>query len=56
MTHPSAWIHEAKRLDGLFAGQMEPSEYEYLIEAGLLVKRWEGVAGFIGLATLRCTQ
>ena len=54
-TLPIVWHQEARRLDGLFTGQCEPQEYEYLIEAGLLRQEWDGVAGFLGLSKLRKT-
>jgi hypothetical protein len=52
---PEAWLREAIRLNGLFAGMCEPGEYEYLIEAGLLRKVYEGAGGLLGLAKLRLT-
>jgi hypothetical protein len=52
---PEAWLREAIRLDGLFEGLLEPKEYEYLIEVGLLRRVYEGAAGFMGLAKLRAS-
>lgn len=48
-------LEEAKRLDGLFAGMCKPQEYEQLMERGILEFRYEGAAGFMGLAKLRLT-
>lgn len=44
---------EARRLDGLFVGMCEPEEYEHLLKAGVLVRVYEGTAGFMGLAKFR---
>ena len=43
----------ARRMDGLYAGQMKPEEYEPLIEAGYLRRSFEGAGGFLGLSKLR---
>lgn len=40
------------QVHGLYAGQCDPSEYEHLIEAGLLRKTYSGAGGFLGLAKL----
>jgi hypothetical protein len=50
---PDAWRAEARRLDGLYAGSLEPEEYLYLVEAGLVRLAYEGLGGFLGLAKLR---
>lgn len=47
---------EARNLDGIYAGQCRPEEYEPLIAAGLLQFSYEGVGGFMGLAKLRVTE
>lgn len=47
---------EMECLDGMFAGLFKPEEYEHLIVAGLLRFSYEGVGGFLGLATLRRTR
>ena len=44
---------EARRLDGMLAGSLQPEEYEHLVKAGLLHFSYEGAAGFMGLAKLR---
>lgn len=46
----------AHELDGLFAGQFEPKEYEHFIESGQLYKSYEGIGALLGLATLRLTK
>jgi hypothetical protein len=54
--YPEVWRIEADRLDGFFAGLLDQTEYEYLIEAGLLRRVYEGAGGFLGLAKLRRTR
>jgi hypothetical protein len=43
----------ATRLSGILTGLCEPAEYKDLLEADLLVRRYEGATGFMGLSTLR---
>jgi hypothetical protein len=45
-------IDQARRVEGLYAGQCDPSEYDHLIEAGLLRMTYSGVGGLMGLAKL----
>lgn len=47
---------QARCLDGLLAGMCDSEEYEDLIEEGILYRSYEGVAGFMGLATLRMRE
>lgn len=48
---------DARNLNGVYAGMLEPTEYEPLIKAGLLQFSYEGPAGFfVGLAKLRATR
>lgn len=49
-------VEIARRMDGFYAGQFKPHEYEHLMEAGLLRFSYAGVSGFLGLATLRFVQ
>ena len=47
---------QARRFDGLYAGQCEPDEYKHLIEAGFLSKSYDHAGGILGLAKLRATR
>jgi len=48
-------LEQARRLDGLYAGLCEPSEYAELVAAGLLRICYEGLGGFMGMRKLRAT-
>lgn len=46
----------ARRMDGFYAGQFKPEEYEHLIKLGYLRQSWEGPGGFLGLSKLRYVE
>jgi len=47
---------ELERLEGLFVGQLDPSDmavFEQAVEDGLAFRSYEGGPGFMGLAKVR---
>lgn len=45
-----------EEMAGLFAGQFEEEDYLPYLKSGELYKSYEGIAGLLGLSTLRLSR